>query len=411
MLPHTKNPNYIPSYYTKVKPFSFTFYNPYTNTIPNSKKENFFNTCNINQTNLSKKLDANKCFPYYFCFCAPQSFECKETKCNYSVLNDISQDSAICMHDNLYDSSSLPDESCNTSEFSIEQTDSGIDMSLSKLPSDIVQTNGARAVQQSNFLATSTMLNMHSISSSSLLYDDKKISTSLFNSISSFNTDDENVCTSELCNFKSSTLCKKKVTRHVNKQCSNRKTHLLKFCKNTQCTQNPFFFNKKIVIPKRYIKWRRAKSCITIHKVNSPHKFKFKRVRSHPSLLRQSDPELRDSIFYDSATPVIRNKSLNSSILTKLSHFSPIFKQYILNPCNQIPETYQRQKYTPLPSPLPIPAKVAKLSNSEHDSRSTFTSNESYSNISSKNYITKGDQTKSDKQKDKALTLVLSLFF
>ncbi|KAG6800616.1 protein ECT2 isoform X1 [Apis mellifera caucasica] len=79
---------------------------------------------------------------------------------------------------------------------------------------------------------------------------------------------------------------------------------------------------------------------------------------------------------------------------------------YVLtNPCQHILEMHQKQKYTPLPSPLPIPAKVAKLSNPEYGSRSTFTSDENYSNISSKSL--KGDHMKLDKQKDKPLFLVV----
>ncbi|KOC62025.1 Protein ECT2 [Habropoda laboriosa] len=227
MLPYTKNPNYTPYHYMKTKPFSFTFYNPYTNTIPNMKKVNSSQNYNINNTSLIKKLSTKR---FSHCFCSSASyFEHKENKYNYSILNDISQDSAICMDDNLYDYSNLPDEVCNMSEFSIARTDSAIDMSTSRLSSNL---------------------------------------------------------------------------SHLN--------------------------------------------------------------------------------------------------------FSPLFKQYVLaSPYNQIPDTHQRQKYTPLPSPLPIPAKVAKLSNSEYGSRNNFTSDESYSNVFSKNCILKDDLMKLDKQEDKPLSLVV----
>lgn len=411
MLPHTKNPNYIPYHHMKTKPFSFTFYNPYTNTIPNMKKINS-HISRAGNTNLTKKLSTRR-FSHCFCSCVPQYLEHKENKYNYSILNDISQDSAICMDDNLYDYSNLPDEFCNMSEFSIGRTDSGVDMS------NVIETNDINALQQSNFPVTSTMLDMHSISSSSLLCSDKK-DTSSISAFSNCNTDDENVYTHPgLYNFKSSTLCKKNITQHAYKQCSNRETHLLKFCKNTQCTRSSFLLNKRIITPKRYVRWRRAKSCVTIHKINSTDKYKFKKMHSYPNLLRQYDLELNNSFLYDSSTQMTRDRNclstckLSSSILSKFSHlnFSSISKQYVLvNPCQQNPETHQKQKYTPLPSPLPIPAKVAKLSNSEYGSRSTFTSDESYLNISSRSSILKGDHKKLDKQKGKPLSLVLFLF-
>ncbi|OAD47055.1 Protein ECT2 [Eufriesea mexicana] len=286
MLPHTKNPNYIP-YHMKTKPFSFTFYNPYTNTIPNMKKINSY-TSRASNMNLTKKLSTRR-FSHCFCSCVPHYLEHKENKYNYSILNDISQDSAICMDDNVYDYPNLPDEFCSMSEFSIGRTDSGVDMS------NVIETNDINTLQQSNFPVTSTMLDMHSISSSSLLCNDKK-DTSSISAFSNYNTDDENVYTHPgLYNFKSSTLCKKNITQH-------------------------------------YV---------------------------------------------------------------------------LVNPCQQNSETHQKQKYTPLPSPLPIPAKVAKLSNSEYGSRSTFTSDESYLNISSKSCILKGDHMKLDKQKDKPLSLVV----
>lgn len=389
MLPYTKNPNYIPYHYLKTKPISFTFYNPYTNTIP------------------SEKL--NRRFSHCLCSYVPQYFESKENQCTYSILNDVSQDSAICMDDNLYDYRSLPDESCNISEFS--SADSGISIS------NIIRTNDVSAVQQNNFPVTSTML--HSVSSSSLLLcNDKKINNNISNAFSNYNISDKNI-QQGLYNFKSSTLCKKRITEHINKQYPDKKTHLLKFYKNIQCTRNSFNLNKKIISPKRYVKWQKAKSCITIHKISSLHKFKLRKIHSHPNLLKQHDLELNDSLLYNqSPTSMAKSKSfsntckLSSSILSKFSHlnFSPMLKQYVvISPVKQIPEI-QKQKYTPLPSPLPIPAKVAKLSTSEYGSRNTFTSHESYLNISSKRCILKDDHVKLDKQKDKPLSLVF-LFF
>ena len=314
------------------------------------------------------------------------------------------------MDDNLYDYRSLSDESC-MSEFSC--ADSGISMS------NIIRTNDVSAVQQNNFPVISTMLDLHSISSSSLLlYNDKKIRNNISNAYSNYNTSDKNQ--EKLYNFKSSTLCKKRITEHINNQYPDKKTHLLKFYKNMQCIRNPFNLNKKIISPKRYVKWRKAKSCITIHKISSLHKFKLRKIHSHPNLLKQHDLELNDSLLYNQLpTSMTKSKSfsntckLSSSILSKFSHlnFSPMLKQYVvISPVKQIPETHQKQKYTPLPSPLPIPAKVAKLSTSEYGSRNTFTSHESYLNISSKNCILKDDHVKLDKQKDKPLSLVF-LFF
>lgn len=233
----------------------------------------------VSNTKLDKRMSINHC-PYCLCSYISQHLEQKENK---HILNDISQDSAICMDDNLYDCLSLSDKSCNVSEFSIERSDSAVNIS------NIIQVNSTNTLQQNNFPVT--------------------------------------------------------------------------------------------------------------------------------NLLKQYELELNESLSYDSPTPMTKNKNclntckLSSSILSKLSHlnFSPMFKQYVLtNPCQHILKMHQKQKYTPLPSPLPIPAKVAKLSNPEYGSRSTFTSDENYSNISSKSL--KGDHMKLDKQKDKPLFLVL-LFF
>lgn len=415
MLPSTKNPNYTP-HYMETKPFSFTFYNPYTNTIPNMKKVNPLYICNNSHINLISKQNSSH-LPFNFCPCIHQYLESKENRCNHSVPDDISQDSAISIDDNLNDYPSIPDESYNTSKSSILRTDSGIDMSTKY--SSMTSTNDLSASKQTNFLAPSTVLNMYSAFPYSFDYSNKRIGNIVSDVISNENRDNGNAYTrSGLHNFKSSTLCKKKVTRYLSNHCSNSKAHLLKFCKNTQCPHSSIFLNKKITTPRRYIKWSKAKSCISIHKITSPDKFKFKRIHSHPNLLSQYDSELNDSLLHNSPTRKRRNNflntcKLNSSILSKFNrlNFSPILKQYVVvSPCHQIPEIHQKQKYTPLPSPLPVHAKVAELSNPKLGARNIFASDGKYSNISSKLCPMKGDRLKSEKQEDKTLSLVLLLF-
>ncbi|XP_076667100.1 epithelial cell transforming 2 pebble isoform X3 [Andrena cerasifolii] len=408
ILSYNKNPNYVPYHYTKTQPFPFTFYNPYTNTIPNMRKLNTLQASSIGNINTNRKLNAKR-FSHCLCSSLPIYLDEKENRFNYSVLNDISQDSAICMDDNLYDCSSFPDESY-TSEFSIAGTDSGIDMSTTKYSYNVIQTNRL-IVPQPNFLGTPTMPNMHSTFSSSLNYNDRKMGDNISDILSNEKANDGNMNTqSGLYNFKSSTLYKKKVAQHINKQCSDSKVHPPKSFRNIQCTRNPFFLNR------RYIKWRKAKSCIAIHKIPSLDKYKFRKTHSHPNLLRRYDSELGDSLLYDSPTPSVKNRSffgtckLGSSILSKLGHFSfsPIFKEYVLiDPCHETPENHQRQKYTPLPSPLSMPAKVAKLSNSDHSSRSNVTSYGKYSDYSPKINAPKGNYTKLEKQEEKSLSSVV----
>ncbi|XP_076547514.1 epithelial cell transforming 2 pebble isoform X3 [Osmia lignaria lignaria] len=412
MLPSTKNPNYTPDY-METKSFSFTFYNPYTNTIPNMKKVNPLSICNNSHINLINKQN-NSHLPFNFCPCIHQYLECKENRCNHSVPDDISQDSAICIDDNLNDYLSIPDESYNTSKSSILRTDSGIDMSTKY--SSMISTNDLSASKQTNFLAPSTMLDMYSAFPYSLDYSNKRIGNIVSDVISNENSDNGNAYTRPgLHNIKSSTLCKKRVTRYINNHCSNSKAHLLKFCKNTQCPHSSIFLNKKITTPRRHIKWSKAKSCISIRKIISPDKFKFKRIHSQPNLLRQYDSELNDSLLHNSPTRMRRNNflntcKLNSSILSKFNrlNFSPILKQYVVvSPCHQIPEIHQRQKYTPLPSPLPVHAKVAELSKPKLGARNIFASDGKYSNVSFKLCPLKGDRLKSEKQEDKTLSLVV----
>ncbi|XP_076638208.1 uncharacterized protein LOC143350181 [Colletes latitarsis] len=404
MLPCTKNPNYIPYHYTKTKPFSFIFYNPYTNTIPKMKTMNSPQSKNLNTRRFS-----------YFCPPMSQYFGNKESKFNYSLPDNISQDSAISMDDNLYNYPNLTDEFHNMSELSVAQTDSGIDMSTSKYLHNTIQTNELTLPQQSNFPVTSTMLDMHSVFSSSVVHNNKKSENKISDVLSS-----ENICTrSELHNLKSSTLCKKRITQHINKHCPDSEDHALKFCKNIQCTQNSFFLQRKIVTPKRYIKWRKVKSCIMIHRINSSDKLKLKRMHSHPNLLNQYDSEFNDSLLDSSPTPTKCNRSflstckLNSSILSKFNRLklSPMFKQYVLvSSCSQIPDNHKKQKYTPLYCPFPTLEKVAKLSNSEHGSRNNLTSHGKYTKVSSKICTLKDDHIKQEKQEDKPVSSV-SFFF
>ncbi|XP_078038861.1 epithelial cell transforming 2 pebble isoform X3 [Augochlora pura] len=410
MLSYTNNPNYIPHYYTKTKPFSFTFYNPYTNTIPNTKTGNLSHTCSINYAKMPTKLNTK-----YFLHglsSLPQYLDHKDSKFNYSNSDNISQDSAIYMDDNFCDGTNLPDESY-MSEFSTPQADSGIDMSSTKNSYTKTQTRGLITSEHSNFPAILTTLDMHSIFLSSLANNAKK--TEDISDVLCDNTGNENVeYESRPYNFKSSTLCKNRTIPYTNNHHFDAKSQLLKSCKNAQYLENSLFLNRKIITPRRYIKWRKAKSCVAIHKIDSPDKIKFKKMYSHPNLFRRFDEELNDSLLHNPLTPMTKKKSflntrkLSSSMLSKLSNINlPMFKQYIVSPSKKIPETYPRQKYTPLPSPLPVPAKVANLSSTECDLRSTFTSCGKCLNLSSKTCDSKDDYIKRDKSEDTQLFSVV----
>ncbi|XP_012150547.1 epithelial cell transforming 2 pebble isoform X3 [Megachile rotundata] len=400
MLPCTKNPNYTPHHYTETKPFSFTFYNPYTHTIPNEKKVGPSYTCNSRCFNFIKK-QSSRHLSCNFCSLIHQYVECKENVCNHSILDDISQDSDIYIDDNLNDYLSFPDESHNTSKLSISQTDSGIDMSTTKSNFNITPTNDLTALKRTNVLIPSTLLGKYPTFTSSLDYNNKRIGNIVSDiALNEYkNINNGNIHTqSEFYNFKSSTLCKKKITRYMNNHCSGGTAHLLKFCKSTQCLHNSFFLSKKITTPRRYVKCK-AKSYVNIHRITSSDKFKFKKIHSHPNLVGQYGSELNDPLLHSSHTKMKRN---NFNQL----NFSPALKQYDLV-SHQISEIQQRQIYTPLPSPLPVLAKVAEISKSKHGSRNIFASDGKYSNVSSKHCPLKGDDLKLEKQDDKTLPLVV----
>ncbi|XP_076289639.1 uncharacterized protein LOC143213557 [Lasioglossum baleicum] len=352
----------------------------------------------------------NKYFSHGLSSSLPQYLDFKENRFNHSNSDNISQDSAICMDDNL------PDESY-MSEFSIPRADSGIDMSSLKY--NIMQTNSSILSGQTNFPVTPTTLDMQSVSSFSLAKDENKIEDNM-SDVSSNNTGHENVeDESRSYYFKSSTLCKKRITSHVNKHYFETKAQLSNSCKSPQYSQNSLFLNRKIITPRRYIKWRKVKSCIAIHKLDSPEKCKFKKVYSQPNLLKRFDAELNDSLLHNPHTPMTKKKSflstcrLSSPMLSKLSHINlPMFKQYVLvSPSKKTPETHPRQKYTPLPSPLPVLAKVAKLSSTECDLKSTFTSSGKYSFLPSKTCDSQDDYAKHEKPEGKQLFSVLLFFF
>ncbi|XP_076645874.1 uncharacterized protein LOC143355168 [Halictus rubicundus] len=358
----------------------------------------------------------NKYFSHGLSSSLPQYLDYKENKFNHSNSDNISQDSAICMDDNLYDGTNLPDESY-MSEFSIARADSGIDMSSLKY--NIMQTNGLIVSGQTNFPVMPMTLDMPSAFSFSLAKNEKKIEDNM-SDVSSNNTGHENVeDESRSYYFKSSTLCKKRITPRVNKHYFETEAQMLKSCKSPQYSQSSIFLNRKIISPRRYIKWRKVKSCIAIHKLDSPEKCKFKKVYSQPNLLKRFDAELNESLLHTPHTPMTKKKSflstcrLSSSMLSKLSHINlPMFKQYVLvSPSKKTPETHPRQKYTPLPSPLPVPAKVAKLSSTQCGLKSPFTSCGKYSIHSSKTCDSKDDYEKHEKPEDKQLFSVLLFSF
>lgn len=155
--------------------------------------------------------------------------------------------------------------------------------------------------------------------------------------------------------------------------------------KNLKSCTNLSFSKRKAVIPKRCIKWRKSKSCNSFSKlINFDHfNNKYAKINSNPKSSKKFNiyqntnnntlptvtvtiPMLKKSQINN--TTISKAMKKTTALLSKLSEVLPLnFKQYMtVDPTSkqQDPEwDLPSQKYTPLPSsPLPVPAKMARLS-------------------------------------------------
>ena len=352
-LPYFKNPCYslqVPLRESKSESFSFAYYNPYTNTIPtlepNSKLTDSGdlnpNDSQKVQTNFSK--DQNEIQNFF-----KSVSDRTENLCDLPVIS--SPDSAICMD---FSSSCISISEKSNVIFSClrAKIESKIELSsFSKIPWNI-NDFGFSPLCRISLKKISCKLSLHLTEEDHLMEVDEP------KAIEKMIVETEN-----------------------RERIENPSVDFLNV--NTFRSQSLFVNSKKkVVTPKRYIKWRKSKSSVTITRISKTRKSKYK-FQSQTNINKRRNRFLSKSSSCCSSLVPRRSKKLSNSLKLSNSFFAKIcnvvlpstFKQYMqVSPTHQTPEkNIHRQKYTPLPSPLPVPAKIARLSNPEIKSTSTFT--------------------------------------
>ncbi|XP_043677764.1 protein ECT2 isoform X3 [Vespula pensylvanica] len=400
LLYKTNSSNVTSSYPTEFSPFSFIFYNPYINAIPNimpiDSAYYILNNKNIIQ---SESKHYNKWVPSSNLSSTHKYFNMKE---NY-ISENINQDSDIYMDDNFSDTQTLSSQSdtISSESFSSMQTDSGIDMSVSSKDGLEITTSShtfkkIRSFSLPVIYKVACDPNMQDVISKTELSTNQNVIKENFK-----NLENKSVC------FRSSTLNKNKTKLLV---CVPEVIEEVEPYQSAQFDHSTIL-NKKVK-KRRYRNWTKSKSCNTIYKGASSNRSHFRKICSYPNLFRQHDSDLSDSLLYDSPIPKKKNKKCfyspkkSPTIFSKFRdlNFSPMLKKYVLNN-STIEQSQPRQKYTPLPSSPIIPTKIAKLSQSKHIPTSDFEQQGKLSNCPFKSSVLKDAKTK--KQEDESLLVVV----
>ncbi|XP_058803281.1 protein ECT2 isoform X2 [Phymastichus coffea] len=285
---------------SKSLPYSFAYYDPYTNTIPSPSKSIF----------LSRLLNIDNKRKNY----RPEELKVIATRKN------VSQDSAICM-DNSND---LPSSSFESVTMTFDEISE----------EDVNDTQDTFSVVES--------------------LDDLSVTSDGIMEVDSVMEDSRVV---------------RPTTSLISKLEYERKH--IPFKNIRSCSTVTFTSAKK---PRRYIRWKRSTSCNAISKTLAPSgsnesKLRFplaKRTTYQPSASFDTADSTTTILSGSQKTRRSFSKALrqSSALFSKISEivFPSTFKQYApRRQQDDTASTCSRQKYTPLPSPLPVPAKVARL--------------------------------------------------
>ncbi|XP_012281493.1 protein ECT2 isoform X2 [Orussus abietinus] len=359
------------------KSFAFAYYDPYTNTIPNPSGPDLKDITTLPITkfsNFNRKRSNGSLSPYSTSV-LPAYNEQTVHESSSVVVRNASNDSAIFMDYTSSDSQSLPEESGAVIDDFSTQSDSGIDFpSLTRVSKETTSI-AFKSSRRLDFPISLMAVNVSSTRSSPETQTPG----------SKMEVDPETVTLS------SDDLGSRNLGNNIPQIVDSP-------LPGAQQIEQPLYLgcleklkpeklisSKKIHTPRKYIKWRRTKSCNTVPKVVVPDRSRFIKIYSHPNLTRRRDSQLSDSLLIES--PVSGKKTrgflngfhFSGSVLSRLGEINlvPTFKQYMqVTPRRKVrEESLPRQKYTPLSSPLPIPAKLARLANSECDARCPISPN------------------------------------
>ncbi|XP_020288889.1 protein ECT2-like isoform X2 [Pseudomyrmex gracilis] len=292
------------------------------------------------------------------------SVDLEHNTCSDLISYNVSKDSAVGMEDNYCDLQTSVIKSGHIFNHFAEQSDSGLDLTKSSN----LSTFSAHGVKCS-IPTTSTMISNKNVKfhiSDNSLFDNEysqydiasqfsTIAKDLKPSVSSEKNNLHDVCTSSISN----------------------KSVSLKYRKNVHYIQNNT--SKIKVIPKRYIKWKKANSCTSVHKMAKLDKCKFLKVRSFPNIWKHRDEQYSDVILHNASRGERRKHSFESHI----SNFSEDPSRLILSDdeqdiftnsyCSPSENTLFKTKCTFLSKSFP--ALSTQTAIAKHELKSTFISN------------------------------------
>lgn len=182
------------------------------------------------------------------------------------------------------------------------------------------------------------------------------------------------------------------------------------------------FSRKKGVMPRRYVKWKKSTPCLSMSRSMVVDQQKHMRSQSHPNLTRRFG--LQSVVTPASGaikTKMRKKKGFFNALRHKSSFFSKLseialpstFKQHmpVNSKCKGTENDLSRQKYTPLSSPIPVPAKISRLSNRGCRSRSTVTPNRKIAIETATSTPIELRDLKADRSKKSDVKPVLLVFF
>lgn len=382
-LPYFKNSCYslqIPLRKSKTEPFSLFYYDPCTNIIPYSGTN--FESTDCLDFNLDEPDNRDILFSSSFSNSSEYSYD--------SISTALNHDSAICMnfkasHLNISEKSFLIFE-CLRAKIESKHDISSL-------------SNISQSIKDSGFSSLCEISLKRKISSNSLEY-----------------------LTSEMEVDESSFFEKMSIE---NEYVDDLNSDVNIFNVSTYRSQSDFVSSdNKIDSSRRYMKWRKSRSSLTITKTLKSRKFVKSKAKFHckPKVNKGRSRYLKEKNSHNSALLPQRNKKLQNSLKLNNSLFTKIcnvvipatFKQYMpVSPPHQTGEkNLPRQKYTPLLSPLPIPAKNARFSNSKTKSTATFIPDRKIASKNSSSAPFNRCSVKADRsRKDSKPFLVVFFFF
>jgi len=335
---HLKNLSINPFSSTYLKPISPSLYNPHSNAtrlLSDAIKADAYNRNSMpNIEKLGDNHSSLKNTPSVL-----QPFEERDVR-NDRLSNNASHDSAVSTNDgnSCLQNSSI--KSDNMFHIFAEQSDSGIDINRSSNLSDAYSLNNRSIPTTSTLLSRKSMkLN---ISKNSLFSSEQ----SLCEIASSF--------PAKFSDLKSSY---EKNDMHSLSSLNNSALSL-KYRKNIHYIQN----NTNKINPKRYVKWRKASSCTSVHKMATVEKYKFLKTRSFPNISKHYEEQYSDTFLQNALGDRVFNLSdSHASIFSKLGYFS-LCQSFpgnehdsFVNPYCLLPEkTIFKKKYASLSKSLPL---------------------------------------------------------